>query len=91
MKIVTMNRGFWAAGAGLTLFATLGFQSQPMAQNIFGLFGHGARRVPNWLLFTIGDVLVTLVFLIKYVTLCVSTLIVGRSVTFLFVRSRFPW
>ncbi len=66
MKFSIIEEGFWGgSGPGLCLLNEIGNAPHPRSQSLFDLFGGDVRSILEWPLLRVGNVPITLVFLIK--------------------------
>jgi small-conductance mechanosensitive channel len=80
MKLNGGQRTFLGASAGLAALLTWGVLYRPRAHSFFDRMCGDARRVLQWPLFTVGDVPVTTLFLIKCTVFLVALSLLSSMV-----------
>lgn len=78
MKMIAFHHALLRAGEGLALQATFRSDSRTEAKSLYELLSGEARFVLDWPLFTIGNMPVTLLFVIKCVLFLVALSLVTR-------------
>jgi small-conductance mechanosensitive channel len=80
MKIKAGQGLLYCAGAGLALLVTWGAVRHPQAHSLFDTLGGDAKWFLLWPLFTVGNVPVTALFLIKCTIFLVALSFLSRTV-----------
>ncbi|HXZ13280.1 MAG TPA: mechanosensitive ion channel domain-containing protein [Candidatus Sulfotelmatobacter sp.] len=80
MKWNGEQKTFVAAGAALALLASLGAWYRPQARSLYDTFNEKVKWFLEWPLFTVGNVPVTLLFLIKCGIFLAALSLLGRLV-----------
>jgi small-conductance mechanosensitive channel len=78
MKISAGRRIFLGASAGLALLVTWVMLHHPQGHSLFDRLSGGARRILQWPLFTLGDVPVTTLFLMKCTVFLIALSLLSR-------------
>jgi small-conductance mechanosensitive channel len=78
MTIIALHHSLLAAGGGFALRSTLGNDGRLEAKSLFELFGADVRFVLDWPPFTIGNMPVTLLFIVKCVLFLVALSLLTR-------------
>ena len=90
MKIKGGQRMFYGASAGLALLVTWGVLRHPQAHSLFDTLGGDAKWFLLWPLFTVGDVPVTTLFLIKCTIFFAALSLLSRMVQRFMSKSVLP-
>jgi small-conductance mechanosensitive channel len=90
MKLDGRQRIFLGTSAGLLLLVTWGVLRHPQGQSLFGILGGDAKWFLHRPLFTVGDVPVTTLFLIKCTVFLVALSLLSRMAQRFLSKSVLP-